>query len=68
MDTGSICQPGKLGEICVSSPFTMKEYLERPEENKECFIDNGFLRTGDLGFYNEDGEYTIVDRIKEIIK
>ena len=57
-----------MGEICVGSPWTMKEYLGRPEDNKECFIGDGFLRTGDLGFYSEQGDFTMVDRIKEIIK
>ena len=46
----------------------MKEYLERPEETKECFLEDEFIRTGDLGFYNEKGEFFMVDRIKEIIK
>ena len=66
--TGIVCKPGELGEICIGSPFTMKEYLERPQETKECFLEDGFIRTGDLGFYNEKGEFFMVDRIKEIIK
>jgi len=63
-----VCKPGELGEICIGSPCTMKEYLERPDETKECFLDDGFIRTGDLGFYTEKGEFFLVDRIKEIIK
>ena len=46
----------------------MKGYLERPEENKQCFMEDGYLRTGDLGHYNERGDFLLVDRIKEIIK
>ena len=46
----------------------MTEYLERPAENKECFLEDGFLRTGDLGVYNEQGDISLIDRIKEIIK
>ena len=66
--TGSICKPGELGEICVSSPYSMKGYLERPEENKQCFTEDGFIRMGDLGFYTENGDFQMVDRMKEIIK
>ena len=67
-NTKRVCKPGELGEICIASPFTMKEYLERPEETKECFLEDGFMRTGDLGFYNERGQFFLVDRIKELIK
>ena len=63
-----ICKPGELGEICINSPYTMTEYLERPAENKECFLEDGFLRTGDLGVYTEQGDISLIDRIKEIIK
>ena len=53
VDTGGICKPGELGEICISSPFMMMEYLERPEANKEVFLGDGFLRTGDLAVYDD---------------
>ena len=68
MNTENICKPGELGEICVSTPYRMKGYLERPEENKQCFMEDGYIRTGDLGHYNERGDFLLVDRIKEIIK
>ena len=68
MDTGEICRPGELGEICVKSPFAMTEYLCRPEATKQTFLDDGFLRTGDLGLYDEHGNFSFVDRLKEIIK
>ena len=46
----------------------MKEYLERPEETKEIYLDDGFMRSGDLGMYNDQGDFVLVDRVKEIIK
>ena len=46
----------------------MMEYLERPEANKEIFLPDGFLRTGDLGIYNNQGRVSYIDRVKEIIK
>ena len=63
-----ICKPGELGEICINSPYTMAEYLERPAETKECFLEDAFIRTGDLGVYDEQGYFSLIDRIKEIIK
>ena len=48
--------------------MAMVEYLERPEETKEIFLEDGFMRTGDLGFYNEQGGFSFVDRLKEMIK
>ena len=43
-------------------------YLERPEADKEVFLDDGFLRTGDLGVYDDQGHISYIDRIKEIIR
>ena len=48
--------------------MAMVEYLERPEETKEIFLEDGFMRTGDLGLYNEQGGFSFVDRLKEMIK
>ena len=57
-----------MGEICIHSPFRMIGYLDRPEANKEVFLVDGFIRSGDLGTYDEQANFTLVDRIKEIIK
>ena len=46
----------------------MMEYLERPEATKEVFFGDGFLRTGDLGVYDDQGRFSHIDRVKEIIK
>ncbi|RZC40465.1 AMP-binding domain containing protein, partial [Asbolus verrucosus] len=45
----------------------MKGYLGNDEESKAAFDEEGFLRSGDLGYYDEEGFYYIVDRLKEII-
>ncbi len=54
------------GEICVRGPQVMAGYLDRPEETAASFID-GALRTGDIGYLDDDGYLFITDRIKDII-
>uniref|UniRef100_A0A7S0L8F5 4-coumarate--CoA ligase n=1 Tax=Coccolithus braarudii TaxID=221442 RepID=A0A7S0L8F5_9EUKA len=59
---------GERGEICLRGPNIMKGYLNRPEANAESFDADGFYKTGDVGFVDEDGLYYVVDRVKELIK
>lgn len=67
-DTGKRCKPNQLGEICVKSPYLMQKYLQRPRETEEYFDFEGFGHTGDLGYYDNEGNIFFVDRIKELIK
>ena len=61
------CPPGEEGEVWVRGPQVMLGYLNRPEAT-EAMIQDGWLRTGDLGVVDEDGYLTIRDRLKELIK
>jgi long-subunit acyl-CoA synthetase (AMP-forming) len=55
------------GEVLVKSDVVMLGYRNLPEKTKEAFTDDGWLRTGDIGAFDDDGYLMIVDRKKELI-
>lgn len=59
--------PNTSGEILVKGPQVMKRYHNRHEESNDAFC-NGWLRTGDIGYYDKNNLFYITDRIKELIK
>lgn len=65
-DAGQPVGVGEVGEITVKSPCNMREYLNKPQATAEVLQD-GWLRSGDLGYIDADGIVTIVDRKKNII-
>ena len=62
--------PGEIGEIVVSGPQVMKGYIDEEANRKVFFACCGrrWLRTGDMGYMDEEGFFYIVDRKKDIIK
>ena len=65
-EDGRDIEEGEIGEIIVKSQRVMTEYWHKPEETKETMLD-GWLYTGDLGYYDENGYIYIVDRKKDMI-
>ncbi len=65
-DHGRDVAVGEVGEITVKSPCNMRCYLNKPEETAKT-IQDGWLRTGDMGMIDKDGFVTIMDRKKNII-
>jgi long-chain acyl-CoA synthetase len=65
-DPTKILPRGEAGEICVTGPQVMKGYWNRPEATAEVLRD-GRLRTGDVGYMDDDGYTFIIDRIKDLI-
>ncbi|KAI9023802.1 hypothetical protein CLU79DRAFT_748259 [Phycomyces nitens] len=61
--------PDKVGELVIRGPQIMKGYLNNTTANAETFMENGWMRTGDIAkFDKETNEFYIIDRLKELIK
>lgn len=65
-EDGSAAEPNEVGELAAFGPQLMKGYWNRPAETADA-IQNGFLRTGDVGFMDEAGWFYLVDRKKDMI-
>ncbi|MGW4593396.1 class I adenylate-forming enzyme family protein [Amycolatopsis thermoflava] len=63
---GRIITDGSPGEVVVRGPNVMRGYLGRPEDTARTIVD-GWLHTGDVGRFDEDGYLVLVDRIKDMI-
>lgn len=63
---GAPARVGTPGEVLIQGPNVMRGYLNRPDETAATVVD-GWLHTGDVGVFDEDGYLTLVDRIKDMI-
>jgi acyl-CoA synthetase (AMP-forming)/AMP-acid ligase II len=59
---------GEAGEIQVRGDFLMKGYLNKPEATREAFTPEGWLRTGDAAVEEDDGQYRLIGRLREMFK
>jgi len=65
-ENGKELPVGEMGEICVKGAAVIKGYLNRPEATAETIVD-GWLHTGDIGYFDEEGFLYLVDRAKDMI-
>ncbi len=68
VDTGQDVAAGERGELWLRGPQVMKGYLNRPDATALCMTEDGWFKTGDVAIVDETGWFTIVDRVKELIK
>jgi acyl-CoA synthetase (AMP-forming)/AMP-acid ligase II len=66
--TGADLDAHHTGELLVRGPNVMKGYLNRPDANAATLLPDGWMRTGDIAYFDADGYLYIVDRTKELIK
>lgn len=66
-EAGAEVAPGEIGEIEIRGPIVMAGYWNRPEATAETVRPDGWLRTGDAGYMNEDGFFFVHDRMKDMI-
>ncbi len=65
---GSLLPPGEIGDIVTRGEQVFDEYFNDPEETARAFrLPDGWLLTGDVGFIDEDGFLTLVDRSKDML-
>jgi acyl-CoA synthetase (AMP-forming)/AMP-acid ligase II len=67
-ETGAALEAGREGEVWIRGPQVMLGYFDNPVATAAMITTDGWLRTGDIGWADEDGYLRIVDRVKEMIK
>jgi acyl-CoA synthetase (AMP-forming)/AMP-acid ligase II len=64
---GNLLPAGVTGEIAIRAPLVMVGYWKRPDATAEALSDDGWFRSGDAGYLDEDGYLFIQDRVKDMI-
>jgi len=66
-DDGNKLAQGQVGEVCMRTVANFRGYWKNDKATEEAFTKDGYFRSGDLGYVDEDGYLYIVDRKKDII-
>ncbi|XP_006649341.1 4-coumarate--CoA ligase-like 4 [Oryza brachyantha] len=67
-DSGEALPVNRTGELWIRGPYVMKGYFKNTEATQSTLTPDGWLKTGDLCYIDEDGYLFVVDRLKELIK
>ena len=65
---GQLCAVGEEGELQFKGDYLLLEYLNRPEATRDVYTADGWLHTGDLGYWREEGTITLVGRMSDMFK
>ncbi|XP_014372088.2 4-coumarate--CoA ligase 1 [Papilio machaon] len=68
IETGKLLPAREKGELWIKSPLRMQGYMGDKAASDALIDSEGYVRTGDIGYYDEDGFFYVVDRLKELIK
>ena len=68
VDSDNNLPTGQEGEIYIKGPNVMKGYLNEPDATDKTLTKDGWLKTGDIGYFDQNGFFYITDRLKELIK
>ncbi len=68
IEDGKMAAAGTIGEIVVRSPANTRGYYNDPEETARLFWRDGYIRTGDLGYLDDEGRLFVTGRLKNTIK
>lgn len=65
---GKEAAAGEAGELWLQGPNVFKGYLNKPDATKDALTEDGYFKTGDVGYQDKDHNFYITDRVKELIK
>uniref|UniRef100_A0A6B0VBZ1 Putative acyl-coa synthetase n=1 Tax=Ixodes ricinus TaxID=34613 RepID=A0A6B0VBZ1_IXORI len=66
--SGSVLGPNEEGELLVKTPSSMVGYYGHPEATSQTISPDGWVRTGDICYYNEDGQFFYVERLSQFFR
>jgi acyl-CoA synthetase (AMP-forming)/AMP-acid ligase II len=67
-ENSNVVAPLAFGEVQIHGPGVLTEYYNNPEATRAAFTPDGWFKSGDIGYYAEDGRFVMVDRTKNLIR